>query len=159
MNINGTHYETANFMKEKMATNFKIIDEMPVHRWHKISLAQWLISSIAMYYLVNGRVNSKRFGKWNRDTKRMIRVWVGAKNMATSTIHLPTNKHGFEIADIEDINDERKITLFTQFLHSNDIQIRESTIANLKLELGRKRVVLAEGYNVLAVTKMVEKEV
>jgi hypothetical protein len=56
-NVMGTHYDTANHMKVKMETNMKIIDELPIHGWHKVTLTQWLINSIPMYYLVNGRVH------------------------------------------------------------------------------------------------------
>jgi hypothetical protein len=135
-NVMGTHYDTANHMKVKMETNMKIIDELPIHGWHKVTLTQWLINSIPMYYLVNGRVHVSRFKKWNLETRKMIRKWIGARKIANSIIHLPTNEHGLSVMDIEDINDERKITVFTQFLHSNNERLRESTIANIRTELG-----------------------
>jgi hypothetical protein len=76
----------------------------------------------------------------------MIRKWIGARKIANSIIHLPTNEHGLSVMDIEDINDERKITVYTQFLHSNNERLRESTIANIRTELGHRR--FEEGYNV-----------
>jgi hypothetical protein len=74
---------------------------------------------------------------------------LSTRNLATSVIQLPTRNHGLDITSIEDINDKRKLTIFNQFLHSNDKQLKESTIANLRLELERRRTILKKEYNVL----------
>eukprot|EP00026_Physarum_polycephalum_P017352 Phypoly_transcript_18554.p1 GENE.Phypoly_transcript_18554~~Phypoly_transcript_18554.p1 ORF type:complete len:196 (-),score=10.24 Phypoly_transcript_18554:172-708(-) len=137
-NVMDTHYETANIMWKKIETNIRIIDETPIHRWHKVTLAQWLLNSIPMYFLVNGRVHSGRLKKWNREVRNMVRKWMGTRNMANSVIYLPTKEHGLGIMDMEQINDERKLNLVTQLFHSNNKRLKESTIANLRVELGRR---------------------
>lgn len=157
MNVDDTHFDTASIMKKKLETNLRIIDSIPVHKWHKVALTQWMINSIPMYYLVNGRVNVRRFGKWNRETRKMVRGWLGARCMTNSAIHLPASEHGLGIMDIEDINDERKLTLFTQLLYSADNRLRRSTVGNIRMELGRRRVVLNEGYDVLMTPKVGDK--
>jgi hypothetical protein len=79
--------------------------------------------------------------------------------MTNAAIHLLSKKHGLGIGDIEDIKDERKLTVFCQFLHFNDKRLRESTIANIRTELRQKRVILASGYDVLLAPKAPIREI
>jgi hypothetical protein len=89
----------------------------------------------------------------------MVKKWIGARSMTNAAIHLPFREHGLGIGDMEDINDERKLTVLCQFLHSNDNRLRESTMTNIRTELGQRRIILASGYNVLSAPKASTREI
>jgi hypothetical protein len=78
----------------------------------------------------------------------MVRKWMRASNLQSSMIHLPNREHGLGIPDLEKINDERKLSIFTQFIHSNNEKLRLSTINNIRLEYKKRNTIMYQ-YNVL----------
>jgi hypothetical protein len=108
-----------------------------------------MASSINPYTLPSkwksGGQKNKRMDK--NHTKDGVK-WMGASNLGSSVIHLPNREHKLGIPDLEEINDERKFSIFTQFIHSNDEKLRLSTINNIRLEYKKRNTIMYQ-YNVL----------
>lgn len=146
--LKGTPYAIEKTIQEKLDNNIKLIDSTALPPVYKVQLAEWLIASIPMYYLANGRVRASRLKKWTKKSRQMVRKWLMMGNICNSAIHADREHHGMGIPEFEEIDEERKVTIFAQFCTSNDQRLKNSTIANLRWELG-KRGTIANKIDVL----------
>jgi hypothetical protein len=104
-------------------------------------MAEWLLAAVPMYYLANRRVHTSMLNKWSKQSRKAVRKWMIANSMCTSAIHLPKGMHGLGVMNVGNINKECKLTIFTQFLFSNNSKLRENTIANLQTEWSKQKVI------------------
>lgn len=141
-NLSGAPHDIEDLIQDKLDKNIKLIDNTAIPPVYKIQLAEWLIASIPMYYLANGRVRVRRLKEWTKQSRQAVRRWLHMGNVCNSIIHVEREVHGFGIPEFEEIDAERKISIFTQFCMSNNDRIRESTLANLKWELGKRGAVI-----------------
>ena len=144
-NTNENPSDMTSHMHDKIERNIKLIDSVALLPWDRIKLASWLIMSVLTFYLTNGRVEINTLRHWSKMSHQAMKRWLGMSSLYNSSIHLPNDMRGMRIPDFEDINKERKITMFFQFLYSNNAQLQDSTVNNLLLELGRRRIVLNRG--------------
>jgi hypothetical protein len=80
--------------------------------------------------------------KWNKNTCKAIHRWVAARSMYIEAIHTPKAMRGLGITDMHNIDTERKVSVFCQWLFSNNIKLRDSTVANLQVEWHKQKLIV-----------------
>jgi hypothetical protein len=144
-NLKGDPQEMEEGIQKKLDDNIKLIGNTALPPWYKVQMAEWYIAAIPMFYLVNGRVRTMSMKGWTKQARKAVRKWIGIRGMGNSVIHMRKENAGLGVPEFEEINEERKVTIFAQFLSSNCELLRMSTVHNLVVELTRRKLIINVG--------------